>query len=232
MARVVMACALKHHTRRGERDPERWQLASQLVTHALIRDAGFTLPPDAEAWEEVSVEQAYEPSARARGRRLRGRRRRIVRCRRGRRFGPTANPRPTAMTRTAVIRPIPPATRTVRTTTATASPTARTETTRTGTARARRATTKATRVRPMPRPATILPAPGRSWTPTPAPARRRRLRRGTGGHHRRGAGLGRGHAPGAQHRPHRGECAGPGRGDDSGRPRPARWTGERCCAAT
>jgi len=60
MARVVMACALKHHTRRGERDPERWQMASQLVTHALIRDAGFTLPPDAEAWEDLSVEQAYE----------------------------------------------------------------------------------------------------------------------------------------------------------------------------
>ena len=60
MARVVMACALKHHTRRGGRDPERWQMASQLVTHALIRDAGFTLPPDAEACEEMSVEQAYE----------------------------------------------------------------------------------------------------------------------------------------------------------------------------
>ena len=60
MARVVMACALKHHTRRGERDPERWQTASQLVTHALLRDAGFTLPPEAEAWEDVSVEQAYD----------------------------------------------------------------------------------------------------------------------------------------------------------------------------
>ena len=58
MARVVMACALKHHTRRGERDPERWQLASQLVTHALLRDSGFALPPDAEAWDGVSVEQA------------------------------------------------------------------------------------------------------------------------------------------------------------------------------
>ena len=56
MARVVMACALKHHTRRGERDPERWQMASQLVTHALLRDAGFTLPPDAEAWEDLSVD--------------------------------------------------------------------------------------------------------------------------------------------------------------------------------
>ena len=48
MARVVMACALKHHTRRAERDQERWQTASQVVTHALLRDAGFTLPPDAE----------------------------------------------------------------------------------------------------------------------------------------------------------------------------------------
>ena len=56
MARVVMACVLKHHTRRGERDPERWQTASQLVTHALLRDAGFTLPPDAEAWEDLSVD--------------------------------------------------------------------------------------------------------------------------------------------------------------------------------
>ena len=60
MARVVMACALKHHTRRGERDLERWQMASQLVTHALIRDAGFTLPSDAEAWDDLSVEQAYD----------------------------------------------------------------------------------------------------------------------------------------------------------------------------
>ena len=60
MARVVLACALKHHTRRGERDPERWQRASQLVTHALLRDAGFTLPPDAEAWDGISVEQAYD----------------------------------------------------------------------------------------------------------------------------------------------------------------------------
>ena len=60
MPRVVIACALKHHTRRGAQDPERWQLTSQLVTHALLRNAGFTLPPDTEAWEGVSVEQAYE----------------------------------------------------------------------------------------------------------------------------------------------------------------------------
>ena len=60
IARVVLACALKHHTRRNGRDPERWQRASQIVTHALLRDSGFTLPPDAEAWEGMSVEEAYD----------------------------------------------------------------------------------------------------------------------------------------------------------------------------
>ncbi len=60
LARVVLACALKHHTRRGSRDPERWQRASQLVTHGLLRDAGFALPPGAEAWDAISAEQAYD----------------------------------------------------------------------------------------------------------------------------------------------------------------------------
>ena len=60
LGRVVLACALKHHTRRGDRDPERWQQASQLVTHGLLRDAGFVLPLDAEAWDGLSVEQAYD----------------------------------------------------------------------------------------------------------------------------------------------------------------------------
>ena len=60
IGRVVLACALKHHTRRGVRDSERWQRASQLVTHGLLRDAGFKLPPDAEAWDGISVEQAYD----------------------------------------------------------------------------------------------------------------------------------------------------------------------------
>ena len=60
VARVVFACALKHHTRRGGRDPGRWQRASQLVTHGELRRAGFVLPADAEAWEDLSVEDAYE----------------------------------------------------------------------------------------------------------------------------------------------------------------------------
>ena len=60
IGRVVLACALKHHTRRGKRDPSRWQMASQLVTHGLLRDAGFKLPPEAEAWDGITVEQAYD----------------------------------------------------------------------------------------------------------------------------------------------------------------------------
>ena len=110
MARVVMACALKHHTRRGERDPERWQMASQLVTHALIRDAGFTLPPDAEAWDDLSVEQAYDRLPDGPGTTIPGTTATHppappVPVRR-----PTPNPRRTVMTTIPAIRPIPPAT--------------------------------------------------------------------------------------------------------------------------
>ena len=60
IARVVLACALKHHTRRANRDPHRWQRASQLVTHHLLADAGFILPPEAEAWPDLSAEEAYD----------------------------------------------------------------------------------------------------------------------------------------------------------------------------
>ena len=60
IGRVVLACALKHHTRRGQREPARWQRASQLVTHGLLRDAGFRLPADTEAWDGISVEQVYD----------------------------------------------------------------------------------------------------------------------------------------------------------------------------
>ena len=48
-------------------------MASQLVTHALIRDAGFTLPPDAEAWDDLSVEQAYDRLPTPEDERFRGR---------------------------------------------------------------------------------------------------------------------------------------------------------------
>ena len=65
IARVVLACALKHHTRRGDRTPGKWQHASQLVTHHYLQDAGFRLPPDAEAWPELSVEGRLRPHPRS-----------------------------------------------------------------------------------------------------------------------------------------------------------------------
>ena len=85
IGRVVLACALKHHTRRGEREPGRWQQASQLVTHGLLRDAGFKLPPDAQAWDGISGRAGLRPPSRFTGRRWgRGRRPAIGRRRRRR----------------------------------------------------------------------------------------------------------------------------------------------------
>ena len=41
IARVVLACALKHHTRRGERKKAVWQEASRRVTIPILLDAGL-----------------------------------------------------------------------------------------------------------------------------------------------------------------------------------------------
>ena len=57
ISRVVTACALKHHTRRGDRDYQKWQQASQMVTLPLMRDAGMT---DEPGGVEMSVEKAYD----------------------------------------------------------------------------------------------------------------------------------------------------------------------------
>ena len=213
MARVVMACALKHHTRRGERDSERWQMASQLVTHALIRDAGFTLPPDAEAWDDLSVEQAYDrlptpedgdsgddgdaPS-----------------CADGAGASAAGQSSPDGDDDDA------------------GDPSesgndADPQDEHGGDERPGR--------RERGRPERGQPGPGRRCRIRCAaeprslrhrrghgcerPRRgRRRFRRDPDGRRRRGAGLGRGDAPGAQHRPRRGQGAGPGRGNGEGRP--------------
>ena len=57
MARVVLACTLKHHTRRGDRNYEVWQQASREVTLPIIRDAGLVSDPGGM---ETTVEEAYE----------------------------------------------------------------------------------------------------------------------------------------------------------------------------
>ena len=205
MARVVMACVLKHHTRRGERDPERWQMASQLVTHALIRDAGFTLPPDAQAWDGLTVEQAYD--------RLRAE------------DGDSGyDGNASADASAADPEQSPPDADDDDT----GNPTDSADDGdghdadeqgegpgRSGPERQPRRRRRCVRCAAEPRSVRHWRGHGRG-----RPRRRqRRVRRSAAGHHRRGAGVGRGHAPGAQHCEGRGKGARPGRGDHPGRAR-------------
>jgi predicted metal-dependent peptidase len=44
LAHEVMHPALQHHTRRGDRDPERWNMACDYAINPLLLDAGLTLP--------------------------------------------------------------------------------------------------------------------------------------------------------------------------------------------
>jgi predicted metal-dependent peptidase len=46
IAHEVMHCALGHFARRMERDPERWNIATDATINHTLRDAGFYLPPD------------------------------------------------------------------------------------------------------------------------------------------------------------------------------------------
>jgi predicted metal-dependent peptidase len=45
VAHEVLHNALCHHTRRGPRDSQRWNVACDLAVNPLLLDAGFTLPP-------------------------------------------------------------------------------------------------------------------------------------------------------------------------------------------
>ncbi len=42
LAHVVLACALTHHTRRGDRSYQKWQMASHLATNPILKAAGLT----------------------------------------------------------------------------------------------------------------------------------------------------------------------------------------------
>jgi predicted metal-dependent peptidase len=44
VAHEVMHCALRHHTRRGGRDPQLWNKACDYVVNLALRDAGFAMP--------------------------------------------------------------------------------------------------------------------------------------------------------------------------------------------
>ena len=60
----VLHAALLHVTRRGERDPEIWNLAGDIVVNGIIAGiAGMALPTDAvreTRLEHLSVEEVYE----------------------------------------------------------------------------------------------------------------------------------------------------------------------------
>lgn len=56
IAGLVLACGLKHHTRRGDRDYGKWQWASQEVRLPFLREAGLT---DRAGGLDTSIEKAY-----------------------------------------------------------------------------------------------------------------------------------------------------------------------------
>lgn len=64
IAYVVTACALKHHTRRGQRDQGKWQMASHLVVSPILVDSGISeagFPHFlSQAAQDMSAEQVYE----------------------------------------------------------------------------------------------------------------------------------------------------------------------------
>ena len=62
LAHEVMHPALQHHTRRGGRNPKRWNIACDYAINPLLIDAGFTLPKDVlieHRFRGMSAEQIY-----------------------------------------------------------------------------------------------------------------------------------------------------------------------------
>ena len=60
IANLVTACALKHHTRRGERDYAKWQRASYRVCLPYLLSENLANSHDAMHALDMSVEKAYE----------------------------------------------------------------------------------------------------------------------------------------------------------------------------
>ena len=62
LAHEVMHPALQHHTRRGDRDPKRWNMACDYAINPLLLDAGLTLPKDVlidHRFRGMSAEHIY-----------------------------------------------------------------------------------------------------------------------------------------------------------------------------
>jgi predicted metal-dependent peptidase len=62
LAHEVLHCALGHHCRRGERDPQIWNQAADLAINPILVSNGFTLPAGAlldPAFDNLSAEEVY-----------------------------------------------------------------------------------------------------------------------------------------------------------------------------
>jgi len=62
LAHEVMHPALQHHTRRGDRDPARWNIACDYAINPMLLDAGLTLPKDVlidNRFRGMSAERIY-----------------------------------------------------------------------------------------------------------------------------------------------------------------------------
>lgn len=62
LAHEVMHCALNHHTRRGKRDPQLWNVAGDYAINLILVDSGMTLPDKGlidRRYAGMSTEQIY-----------------------------------------------------------------------------------------------------------------------------------------------------------------------------
>jgi predicted metal-dependent peptidase len=62
LAHEVMHPALQHHTRRGDRNPKRWNMACDYAINPMLVDAGLTLPKDVlldHRFRGMSAERIY-----------------------------------------------------------------------------------------------------------------------------------------------------------------------------
>lgn len=62
LAHEVLHCALGHHCRRGQRDPQLWNQAADLAINPILIGNGFTLPSGAlvdPAFYNLSAEEIY-----------------------------------------------------------------------------------------------------------------------------------------------------------------------------
>jgi predicted metal-dependent peptidase len=70
LAHEVMHPAMQHHTRRGERDPRRWNDAADYAINPILTEAGFVLPEGvlmSSQYRGMTAEQIYDDLDRSSG---------------------------------------------------------------------------------------------------------------------------------------------------------------------